>query len=356
MKKSHKHIQPKRVKSVYRGARARTSPLTVIIIVMLTLLVLTLTFLLFKNQIYKLFTDTPETSTEQTENTPGDESTSEAETTVGGLSSFDLTTLTLPNTQLTRGELILVNREHEYVFSQDDVFASLFTDSTTAHFSLAGSTIKLSQSAYNALRKMTDAYYAAMGDESLMVTSGVRNYNEQQEYYDYWVKDKNGNVVEEDAPYFELPGYSDHHTGLGFDVKIYDSEGKSYSYSKYCVEKMAWMVEHHAEYGFIMRYPTLKAEYTGITEEGNHFRYVGTPHAVYMEENSLCLEEYLELLKSYTPDTEPLRITASGTEYAVYYVAAASGDTTDVPVPSGMEYTVSGDNVGGYIVTVKIGT
>ena len=60
----------------------------------------------------------------------------------------------------------------------------------------------------------------------------------------------------------------------------------------------AWLTENAWRYGFILRYPPEKADVTGIGYESWHFRYVGIPHAWYMQENNLCLEEYLDLLLS----------------------------------------------------------
>ena len=79
------------------------------------------------------------------------------------------------------------------------------------------------------------------------------------------------------------------------------------------------------------------------------------PHAYYMTENGLCLEEYLdELATTTSPDGTHLTIEVDGgSTYEVYYVKA-SGGTTEVPVPADYPYTVSGDNMNGFIVTVTM--
>ena len=82
---------------------------------------------------------------------------------------------------------------------------------------------------------------------------------------------------------------------------------------------------------------------TGIAYEAWHFRYVGVPHAWYMQENGLCLEEYLQLLREKASEAAPLRFTCQAIAYAVY--AAASP-------PAGGAADCSADNLGGYIVTV----
>ena len=40
--------------------------------------------------------------------------------------------------------------------------------------------------------------------------------------------------------------------------------------------------------------------------------------------------------------------------YEIYYVPASGMDTTEVPVPIENTYTISGDNQGGFIVTVLL--
>ena len=94
---------------------------------------------------------------------------------------------------------------------------------------------------------------------------------------------------------------------------------------------------------------------TGVSYEPYHFRYVEIPHAYYIVNNGLCLEEYLEQLSTTTsPEGEHLTISVDGgATYEVYYVKA-SGGTTEVPVPADYPYTVSGDNMNGFIVTVTM--
>ncbi len=100
-----------------------------------------------------------------------------------------------------------------------------------------------------------------------------------------------------------------------------------------------WIYDHAHEYGFVQ---VSKAE-----GEEDIFRYVGVPHATYMKANNLTLFRYLEKLHE-TSYKKSLKITAGGEDYRVYYVAADD----DVYVPDHGNYDLSGDNMGGYIVTV----
>ena len=88
------------------------------------------------------------------------------------------------------------------------------------------------------------------------------------------------------------PGFSEHNTGLAID--LYGSGDTSLSSSFANTAAYKWLMEHCADYGFILRFPKGKENVTGVIYEAWHFRYVGDPavaHAIM--DNGLCLEEYL---------------------------------------------------------------
>lgn len=117
--------------------------------------------------------------------------------------------------------------------------------------------------------------------------------------------------------------------------------------------KHAWFAENCYRFGYILRYPAEKTEKTGVEGNATVFRYVGAVHAGYMNQNNLCLEEYVELLKNYTYQN-PLIYTDKGTgiQYSIYYQKADVGDTTRIFVPEDRSYDVSGNGYDGFIVTV----
>ena len=80
-----------------------------------------------------------------------------------------------------------------------------------------------------------------------------------------------------------VPGTSEHHLGLAVDI-----DGTW--------ETLDWLAEHCWEYGFIIRYPNGKTEYTGITYEPWHFRYVGVELAMELRQLNMCMEEYMQML------------------------------------------------------------
>lgn len=124
------------------------------------------------------------------------------------------------------------------------------------------------------------------------------NYNNRiQQYLDEGHSQEEAVKLTED--YIAIPGGSEHHTGLAIDVM--DTEwlktGKGLIAEFDTQESQQWLVEHAAEYGFVLRFPKGKEEETGIEYESWHFRYVGKENAAYMKKYDLSLEEYIALLK-----------------------------------------------------------
>ena len=82
------------------------------------------------------------------------------------------------------------------------------------------------------------------------------------------------------------PGTSEHNAGLCMDIISLDVSFEN-------TKAFAWLQNHAADYGFILRYPKNKDNITEITYEPWHWRYVGVEHAKAMNERRLCLEEYV---------------------------------------------------------------
>nr|WP_283770054.1 MULTISPECIES: M15 family metallopeptidase [unclassified Enterococcus] len=97
------------------------------------------------------------------------------------------------------------------------------------------------------------------------------------------------------------PGYSEHHTGLAIDLvdtTYYQTNADNLLNEAYAETASAkWLASNAPKYGFILRYPKGKEAETGIDFEPWHFRYVGVEHAIYMTQNKLTLEAYINQLK-----------------------------------------------------------
>lgn len=247
--------------------------------------------------------------------------------------------------ETAKGALVLVNRQHG-IEDTETGLVPVF-DFKNEHYKVRDHEVLLQEEAILALNEMTAAFYLATGKEDLQVTTGYRTKAYQQELYDNYTPDADEDPSEMAAK----GGHSDHESGYSVDFNIY-RDGESLTMDG--TGDYAWLAEHCAEYGFILRYPQDKVSETEFAYEPWHFRYVGKAHAMFITKNKLSLESYLNLLKDYTYNGTHLQITdAQDNLCEVFYVPVnEESATTEIPVPATCEHTVSGNNVDGYIVTV----
>ncbi len=242
----------------------------------------------------------------------------------------------VPDGDFVKGYLILVNTAHEYTFGNEDIVALYHNEDKSGSYGLATSDISCERSVLSHLNEFLDAYGAATQDDKVIINSGYRDYEAQQKILD----DRIASDGEEEAyKYVALPGQSEHHTGLGLDIASY---GENYD--------SMWLTENCWHFGFIQRYRADKVAITGISSEYWHYRYVGQPHAEIMMNENLCLEEYIELIRSYTYESPYEYTTQSGVRYMIYHAVSSKDGETVLSVPRGSEYTVSGDNIDGFII------
>ena len=115
--------------------------------------------------------------------------------------------------------------------------------------------------------------------------SGYRSYDYQTKLYNNYV-DREGQAAAD--TYSARPGYSEHQTGLAFD--ILDSHGNLLDGPEY-QDAIHWLHTHAHEYGFIVRFQPGKEAITGYQAEAWHLRYVGDK-ATAIYQSGLSLEEY----------------------------------------------------------------
>jgi D-alanyl-D-alanine carboxypeptidase len=147
-------------------------------------------------------------------------------------------------------------------------------------------TIYLRSEAASALEEM----FSAAEDDgvNLVLISGYRSYEDETELYNYYVnlygKD-HADIID------DMPGASEHQLGLAVDLgtsdgtcrldECFDTTGES-----------AWLVNHAAEYGWILRYPQGKQDITGVIYSPWNYRYVGRDMAMKISASGLTMEEY----------------------------------------------------------------
>lgn len=127
---------------------------------------------------------------------------------------------------------------------------------------------------------------------TLTITSGYRSYSVQEELYSSYVK-RDGKEAAD--TYSARAGHSEHQSGLCFDL---NGTNKNFINTK----EGKWLNDNCYKYGFALRFPEGKEEYTGYMYEGWHFRYVGVDLAtkLYNNGNWISLEEYFGLSSKYS--------------------------------------------------------
>ena len=186
----------------------------------------------------------------------------------------DWGSFTVTATDTLHGDLVIVNSSHAYTFPSANDHLSEIWAKWNSHeprlYCQSGLSKYMDTDALNALDAMLVDFSAASGKTDVQIRFAYRDYETQQQ--------------------FETPaGYSDHHTGLGVQLK-YELNGNAYEFSTAPDGTYNWLYENCHKYGFVIRYPEDKAAITGVSEYVYYFRYVGVAHATYMTKNNLCME------------------------------------------------------------------
>ena len=277
----------------------------------------------------------------------------------GSLGGITYITRKMEQSDIREGSLILVNSEHKYI--QPNVMSDMVTVSYKSSDSyIVGGTgnDQLKRAVVEAMNEMFDAAAAEKGLNNYFFGTpyGYCTTDQQASDYEYAVtKHPNPDAYEFKA------GESEHETGYAFEIRVRTNGTNKYIANAGTEYK--WIYENCYKYGIIYRYPSDKADDTGVelahdSFHCDHFRYVGKAAAAAMHENNWCLEDLIDwMANKYTYEREHLMVTAAdGTEYEMYYYPAADEGSTDVPIPAGMDdkVEISGDNIGGFIVTVQV--
>ena len=131
-----------------------------------------------------------------------------------------------------------------------------------------------------------------------VICSAYRTQEYQQELFDKKIQRVMATGVSRaDAPAIAarsvaVPGTSEHQLGLAVDLIDYFYTNLDEGQERTGTQK--WLMEHCADYGFILRYPNGSSEITGIIYEPWHYRYVGKTAAREITDAGITFEEYLQ--------------------------------------------------------------
>lgn len=242
--------------------------------------------------------------------------------------SEDKPSIRLERADVYKGELLLINLQHPVPKNRipNNVVKLIHHPELLTGVGLLDADIELPLEQLQRFSEMADAARAD-GITGLMVNSGYRGAEEQEELYEQL-----GSVIA------NPPGHSEHQLGLSLDL------GSSIGAMKDAPEG-EWLRRNAWKHGFVLRYPEDKTDITGVIYEPWHFRYVGLPHSAIMREHGFVLEEYLEYLK----DRRLVQAEAGGKSYEVSYYRIDEGAKLSIPIEG--QYSISGNNTDGVIVT-----
>lgn len=246
-------------------------------------------------------------------------------------------TAVFPQSYIHAGELILVNEQYAY-WEKGTVYSLVPVSEENDHVLLLRRPVAL-------LSKLMDELN---GWAQITAVSGWRSRGEQEEIFAKSLRE-NGAIFTEQ--FVAKPGHSEHQTGLAIDLgqkqRNLDFIRPDFPYYGIC----QMFREKAAHFGFIERYPAGKEKSTGIAHEPWHFRYVGTPHATVMTQLGLTLEEYHVFLKQFQYGTNFFTYHRGDRQIAISYLEAIKGGDTCIEVNVDDPYSVSGNNVDGFIIT-----
>ena len=135
-----------------------------------------------------------------------------------------------------------------------------------------------------AVNSFIEMYNAAKSENlDLVINSAYRSYDDQVKISETYKNLYGDNYVKN---YVAKPGFSEHQTGLAFDIGSRHSNVFAQS------NEYLWIKDNAHKYGFILRFSKRYEDVTGFRSEPWHYRYVGKKIATYIYENNITLEEY----------------------------------------------------------------
>ena len=246
--------------------------------------------------------------------------------------------ITVPSKDAATGALINVSTEYPYGYDLENIFKG---DHNTADevieesvFERLTSNSYFTPGNYHFVRKETFKAIQAM-----VATFANHSATSKALYFTGYTASMStavtnpfitGNVI-------TVYGYSGGTLGLNYNRNRVIVDGESVTYNK-------WFAKYAQSYGFF---------YEGLVgSDANHLagklRYVGTIHSAGVTE-AKSLSAYLAGIKDGTITTAT---AADGSTWNLSYVAASTEENTEITVGANAVYTVSGDNMGGFIVAV----
>lgn len=281
------------------------------------------------------------------------ENNNQTESQMPKINFEDYETISIVNNEnIDKGKLILINNTTLYnkqTYEENKKNLKSMDKLKSSSYGVYYNGLILDEEAILALNNMSDAAKED-GIDNYVISSAFRTAETQKQFLDREIAQLGEELGKK---YVALPYGSEHQTGLAIDYRLLQPNGEKIRLKENHSE-FEWLKDNCYKYGYILRYQEDKQDITAIAYEPWHFRYVGIPHATIMKQENLALEEYIEYLTDYKFGENHLEKTIDDKTYEIYYIEQSEGEVTDISVPKDKKYTLSGNNVDGFIVTVEM--
>ena len=248
-------------------------------------------------------------------------------------------TLTVNPAEIKKGDLVLVNNLYGFDPEDAENLVSIASGKNSS-YRLTDKDGVLGAVVIKNLNRMMEGFFTVAGKNNVSILSSYRTIEKQKQIFDGKAKTSG---VEEAKKWVASPGFSEHHTGMSFDLAvIVDGVAQTFTGNG----DYGWFAKNCFKYGFIRRYPPEKVAVTKISYEPWHFRYVGHPHAEIMNSLGLCLEEYIDFLRDFPFGGEHYIYELGESVYEIYYIEGC-----EISLPKYKTAAISGNNVDGFIIT-----
>lgn len=244
--------------------------------------------------------------------------------------------IVLNKDDIYRGNLILINKENPIRIDEDEIKRALVEVCNTTHLLNEKAALLIDE----ILGKIDYK-------KEILPVSCFRSRQEQEILYNSSIVE---NGLEFTQKYVAKPDESEHQSGLAIDLGLNKAEINficpDFPYHGICNEFRKLAVKK----GFIERYKKDKEAITGISKEPWHFRYVGYPHSVIIEEKGFCLEEYHDFIKNFNSQYNSLLYRDDEYIWKIFYLELKK-DIMDLKTNEDYTYEISGNNRDGFIIT-----
>ena len=264
---------------------------------------------------------------------------------ITSLTSCSEGTVSIPSASYVSGTLLVINDKKSFQYHTDSLltldelgsYASYYEEHNlirlygrkSQNYSLTSSRIFMKEDAFQPWEDMMAAFVLDTGKKSVQIVSSYV-YSGEDSCFSSFVTGYSVaiNLFEDGANY-----------SLASSEKMVTVSGKTMT----CLE---WFQDHCAQYGFV---------YMGL--DGTQaktvatFRYVGVPHALAMQKlDFVDTEEYVVFIRNCDQNYTVIDTVNDITWNIDYYSADRNQEQTQITLPKGAVYMLSGNNIDGFIV------